>query len=99
MNSTYENKNETNIDYSGYKHKPRNELTFWRYQNGKYNDRPIDPDYQIKYYRLKSSLPVACKLCGCVSVISQMNRHQRSKTCLSFQKVLNENMEHLQAEA
>ena len=36
MNSTYENKNETNTDYSGYKHKPRNELTLWRYQDGKY---------------------------------------------------------------
>ena len=74
-----------------YKHKQRSELTAWRYQeNGKYSNKPIDPDYQRKYYALKLKEPVPCAWCGSLSVRTQLNRHHRSKKCLSVQAFLNE---------
>jgi len=80
---------ETYIEYV-YKHRPRNESTAWRYQEGKYNTKPNDPEYQKTYYALKLKEPVACKLCGSMCVRTQLIRHQQSRKCRSIVAFLNE---------
>jgi hypothetical protein len=79
---------ETNIEYL-YKHRPRNDSTAWRYQEGKYNAKPKDPEYQKTYYALKLKEPVACLLCGSMCVRTQLIRHQQSRKCRSFVAFLN----------
>ena len=92
MNSIIdENNNESNNGYI-YKHKPRNELTAWRYQDGKYINKPKDPEYQRKYYALKLKEPVTCPLCGSICVRTQLNRHQSSRKCINIQTLLNEKL-------
>jgi len=82
---------ETNMEYL-YKHRPRNDSTAWRYQEGKYNTKPKDPEYQKTYYSLKLKDPISCPLCGSMCVRTQLNRHQQSKKCLSIQTFLNEKL-------
>ena len=92
LNNDESNNIAASVQYV-YKHKQRNELTAWRYQeNGKYSNKSIDPDYQRKYYALKLKEPVPCAFCGRLSVRTQLNRHRRSKKCLSVQAFLNENI-------
>lgn len=77
-----------------YKHKPRNENTLWRYrEDGKYISRPIDPDYQKKYYATHNKSPITCDLCGSLINRTQKNRHQESKKCKSIHIFVKEQLE------
>ena len=63
----------------------------WRYmENGKYNDRPLDPDYDKKYYHAKVKGEFKCPNCGCVlSSKSGLTRHQRTAVkCKEFEENL-----------
>ena len=81
LNNDESNNIAASVQYV-YKHKQRNELTTWRYQEGKYSNKPSDPEYQRKYYALKLKEPVPCAWCGSLSVRTQLNRHHRSKKML-----------------
>ena len=51
---------------------------------GKYNMRPLDPQYFNKYYH-KHNVPTICAFCGKTVGKMKLQRHQLTNVCKSFQ--------------
>jgi hypothetical protein len=51
---------------------------------GKYNMKPLDPEYFNKYYH-KNNVPTTCKFCGKTVGKMKMQRHLETTTCMQTQ--------------
>ena len=50
--------------------------------DGKYNDRPLDPDYFTKYWKEHYQKPAECLICGKILLCcDKLKRHEKSKQC------------------
>jgi hypothetical protein len=60
--------------------------------DGKYNDKPLDPDYFKKYWREHSNKEYKCPICERVIFsCDKIKRHEKSKVCLRAQALLETN--------
>ena len=60
------------------KRKINTEATAWRRRpDGTYDNRPLDPNYYVKYVMT----PVQCPLCHLMTRRGHIHRHQRSNIC------------------
>ena len=51
--------------------------------NGKYNNKPLDPDYYKKYWKANlASVKVECPRCGVLTGKCQSARHYSTKVCM-----------------
>ena len=58
-------------------------------ENGKYNDKPIDPDYFIKYWRRTFQVPRTCPICNSnLQCSDKKKRHEQTKKCLKAKLLL-----------
>lgn len=72
-----------NINIKKY-YKPKKESSRYDQETGIYNNKPLDSDYFKNYY-MNNPEKYACKLCNiCGKTVTQLNRHQKTKKCLTF---------------
>ena len=65
--------------------KYNSEATAWRRRpDGTYDNRPLDPNYYVKYVMT----PVQCPLCNLMTRRGHINRHQRSATCQKIKSMI-----------
>ena len=61
------------------------EETAWRRKpDGTYDNRPLDPNYYVKYVMT----PVQCPLCHLMTRRGHINRHQRSANCHKIRSMI-----------
>ena len=88
ITETINNTNDENVNkktkVSGKKR------ALWRYnEDGTYNWKPLDPDYNKKYYEEHGKTKWTCPLCNrTIFSIYGRARHQRSNLCKKNREVL-----------
>ncbi len=66
-------KRRTRMAYNPARHLP----------DGRYDNKPLDPDYFKKYYHKKWCVPYTCGICGRTLANSQkIKQHENSAICL-----------------
>ena len=84
-----EKQHEKKVDRRKF-NKGMEKYALWRYEDGVYNTKPFDPEYfkkyQIKYYHEKTKEKIECPLCGKLTSVHHIRRHQRTKYCIKNNK-------------
>ena len=75
-----ENQTQTTNDSIKKAFVPKKESTRYNKETGKYDHRPIDPEYFNKYYHDKNSM-VPCEICNKTVGSLKMYRHIKTKKC------------------
>lgn len=83
MSSDSETKNEAGDEKTIKKKGGSKKRALWRYNDdGTYNWKPLDPNYNRKYYEEHGKAKWTCPLCNrTVCSIYARARHQRSNLC------------------
>ena len=65
---------------------PKKESDRYDKETGKYDNRPLDPEYYKMYWRCKNE-PIPCEHCGQLVAKLRMCKHIKTQKCQKGQKI------------